>query len=84
MAPLPGTRAATARAHLASTCALAARAGETPDPDIIAGLRRNLRAAKASDYLEQIIGGWPPLTPAQIADLAAIIDAAPADDSTAA
>ena len=43
------------------------------DTGSIPNLEQQLRADIASDYLRDVVDGWPPLTGRQLADLAAII-----------
>lgn len=64
--PDPWTRI---RSRLAS----AVRAGEPPE--IIEGLRRDLRAARAEVYLRDLMATAPPLTETQRAALAGILAA---------
>ena len=57
---------------------LASASRYTPDDSVtIECLRTEHRAARAAEYLRRVVGAAPPLTPAQIAELQAIL--APAD-----
>lgn len=55
------------------------RSREADDPDLLAA-RRNLRAARAEDYIRTVVAGAPPLTPEQIERLRNLLPTA--DSST--
>lgn len=55
---------------------------ESPDPDLIADLRLELRHSRAADYLTRLVDEAPPLTPEQLAELAAILNSAADLDAT--
>ncbi|HEV8174337.1 MAG TPA: hypothetical protein VGP91_11890 [Actinoplanes sp.] len=55
------------------------RSRPADDPDLLAA-RRDLRAARAEDYIQKVVAGAPPLTPEQIQRLR---DLLPVEDAAA-
>jgi hypothetical protein len=52
------------------------RAGErSADDPALTEAYRNLRAGRLAEHTAKIVGGWPPLTEAQIEDVIAILRA---------
>lgn len=45
-------------------------------PDVIQA-RRALKAARLADHVTEIVNAWPPLTPAQLERVAALLASAP-------
>lgn len=45
----------------------------TPDDPVLLTARRDLRAARAEDYIRQLVGSSPPLSAAQRARLAVLL-----------
>lgn len=62
----PSPKVAKLRARIAGT------RSNHPDADVT-DLRRELKYAKAEDFLQKILGEAPPLNQAQRADLAALL-----------
>ena len=75
MAPRPGTRSARTQSALAR-----AHRGGSPDDGEIARLRRQLEVDHIADHLDEIIAGWPPFTPEQIAGLSVLLSQVPVED----
>lgn len=48
----------------------------TPDPERRAEASRNLAEAKIADYVERTLAGAPPLTPAQVKRISALLRSA--------
>lgn len=44
-----------------------------PDSPRLDELRRELKAARAEDYVRRLVDGWPPLTPRQLAGLSSVL-----------
>lgn len=68
--PSPNKAISGAVARIATTVAY----GGQDDPRL-PGLRRDLRAAKLTDYAERLVAGWPPLTEEQKAKIIAVLQA---------
>lgn len=75
MAPRPGTRATRTQSALARACR-----GGTPDPALLAEMRRQLAVDRLADRLEEIARNWPPLTAEQKADLSVLLSQVPVED----
>jgi hypothetical protein len=58
----------TERARVASLCR-----SRTPDDPVLLGARRDLRAARAEDYIKRLVDAAPPLTPGQLDRLAVML-----------
>ena len=48
------------------------RSRQPHDPDLV-NARRDLRAARAEEYVNDVVAGWPPLTPEQVDKLVTIL-----------
>ena len=59
-------------AHHRARIAALSRDRNQDDPEII-GARRALAAALLEEQVQRVIGGWPPLSEAQINKIAAIL-----------
>lgn len=66
------------RARVASLC----RSRTPDDPDLL-DARRDLRAARAEDYIEKLVAGAPPLTAAQRDRLALLLRTGGGPDAAA-
>jgi hypothetical protein len=62
--------------HVRSQIARAVKDGAPPE--VVRDLRRDLRAARAEEYLRNLVVSEPPLRADQLGDLAAILSGAPA------
>lgn len=45
----------------------------SPDDPVVVEARRDLRAARAEDYIKQLVDGFPPLTDSQKIKLAGLL-----------